>query len=323
MALSYEFSIGSVRARELRLLSKSDIEQMIALGDVQALVRFLKDKGFGEGETIDEIIESNTEQMWTYLRSVTPDFSIFEPFLCQNDIHNFKTILKGIMSERKYQGLLASPSVVSLDDMTKAVENRRFDLLPEWLQKSADQAYSLLAETKDARMSDAAVDRAMLEKLLYEGKKSKSRFLMLYFETMVFYANIKIALRAARTGTKDYYLDMALCEVRDFDKEVVKRAALQSSDMLCKYLDKLKAYDCYKAMEAYYQSPSDLERFVDNMLMGIARKYCRYASEGSEPLMGYYLACGQERKLIHIIASGLGTNSTVDVIRERLRETYG
>ena len=127
MALSYEFSIGSVRARELRLLSKSDIEQMIALGDVQALVRFLKDKGFGEGETIDEIIESNTEQMWTYLSSVTPDFSIFEPFLCQNDIHNFKTILKGIMSERKYQGLLASPSVVSLDDMTKAVENRRFD----------------------------------------------------------------------------------------------------------------------------------------------------------------------------------------------------
>ena len=56
MSLSYEFSIGSVRAKEKSLLTMSDIEQMIGMKTEAEIVRFLKDKGFGDGETIDEII---------------------------------------------------------------------------------------------------------------------------------------------------------------------------------------------------------------------------------------------------------------------------
>ena len=42
-----------------------------------------------------------------------------------------------------------------------------------------------------------------------------------------------------------------------------------------------------------------------------------------DPLIGYYLGSDAEKKVIHIIASGIRTNTDTDSIRERLREIYG
>ena len=92
MRLSYEFSVGSVRAREKRLFTSAELEQMLNLKSENELVRFLKDKGYGDGETVSEIVESNTEQMWKYIEGVAPDFSIFKPFLLKNDVHNIKNL---------------------------------------------------------------------------------------------------------------------------------------------------------------------------------------------------------------------------------------
>ena len=238
MALSYEFSIGSVRARENSMFSEADAEQMLALKSIDELVRFLKDKGYGEGDTVDEIIESNTRKMWKYIRSIAPDFDIFEPFLIQNDLHNFKTVLKGTMSDRDYEQLMMEPCTIKKADMVKAVENRRFDVFPEWLRKPADKAYQRLAETKDARLSDAGIDRAVLERLLFLGKKSGSVFLSEYFRTLVFYANVKTALRGAKAGVERYFYDKALCEVEGFDKQAVTKEAVTSEEALVKYLEK-------------------------------------------------------------------------------------
>ena len=85
MALSYEFSIGSVRAKENSLFTNADIEQMLACKSEAELVRFLNEKGYGDGSSIDEIIDNHTYEMWEYIRSVTPDFGIFNPFFYQND----------------------------------------------------------------------------------------------------------------------------------------------------------------------------------------------------------------------------------------------
>lgn len=45
MALSYEFSIGSVRAKEKNLFTNSDIEHMLGCENVNELCRYLSDKG--------------------------------------------------------------------------------------------------------------------------------------------------------------------------------------------------------------------------------------------------------------------------------------
>ena len=88
-------------------------------------------------------------------------------------------------------------------------------------------------------------------------------------------------------------------------------------------LEKINDFDCRKAMEIYKKSTSDLEKFIDNKLVVLAKQMCRMSSEGPEPLVGYYIGCKYERKLINIMASGIKTKTPPDKIRERLREIYG
>ncbi|MCH5297517.1 MAG: V-type ATPase subunit [Ruminococcus sp.] len=323
MALSYEFSIGSVRAKENSLFTNAEVEQMLACKNESELIRFLNEKDYGEGNTIDAILNNHTNEMWKYIRSVTPEFGIFSPFFHQNDIHNLKATLKGIMAQRDYDSLLLMPCTIDKDTLKTAVENRKFGILPEWLSQAADRAYETLAHTSDAKLSDAIIDKAVMQKMLDEGKKSGSDFLKKYFNTVVFYSNIKIAIRASRTGVSNDYLLQALCEVDEFRMSAVISAAIKGYDALLETLTKFSEYDCNKAMEEFSISPSAFEKFVDNKLMSLTKENCKRASSGAEPIMGYYLGCEAEKKVIHIIASGLRTQTPVDIIRERLREIYG
>lgn len=321
MSLSYEYSVGSVRAREKSLLTGTDVEQLLACKSESELCSVLRDKGYGEGDSVDEILADHTQKTWEYLRSVAPDFEIFSPFFVGNDIHNLKVVLKGTMSARKYEHLLLKPADIDTDILVKAVENRRFSQLPEWLAGDAEKACELLLHKGDARESDALIDAAAMKHMLELSKSYKSEFLQEYFRTLVFYNNIKIAVRSANTRVTANFLSGALCEVKDFRKKTVTDAVLKGN--LLDELSKFREYDCDKAMEEFKKSPSDFERFVDNKLILLAKDCCKRASEGAEPLLGYYLACEAEKKIIHIIASGLRTDTPKEKIRERLREIYG
>ncbi len=323
MAVSYEYSIGSVRAREKHLLTHTDIEQLLACKTTDELCATLRDKGFGEGNTVDELLQSRTESLWKYLRETSPDFSVFTPFLILNDVHNFKVILKGTMANRAYDNLTATPCTVEVPVMVKAVENRRMSLLPEWMQRPADKAYEALAHTGDARLSDAYVDKAVMQEILRLCETGRSRFLGDYFKNTIFYCNIKTAIRSARTGANREYLKRALVRMEGFDKDAVITVAMKGFEPLLDYLAKRSEYRCCDAIEAYRESPSAFERFVDDRLTLLTKECCKRVSEGAEPMLGYYLGSETEKKVIHIIESGIRTQSGADTIRERLREIYG
>lgn len=323
MAFSYEYSIGSVRAKECHLFGSAEFEQMLAMKSEDELLRFLSDKGYGSGSTVEELLESNTEAMWAYIRTVAPDMTVFEPFMQRNDIHNIKTVIKGLMTDRYTEDLMSEPCTIPRKLLMEAAENRRFDKLPEWVGGAADKAYSLLAESGDARLSDGLIDCAYLMQLSKTADETKSAFLSEYFRTLIFYTDIKLMLRAARTNASRDYLERTVCPVKGLDKKEAITKVLSGEENLVKYLEHISAYDCCDAAKAYGESPTQFERFVDNKLIALARKCCRYASEGAEPILGYYLGCEAERKVIHIIDGGIRTRTPADKIRERLRDTYG
>ena len=109
MPKTYEYSFGSVRAREKELFSRGDIETMLSLKSENELVVFLRDKGYGDGDTVDEIIRSNREQTMAYLKSIVPDMSVFDVFLYPADAHNIKCVIKGLLSNSEYKRLFISP----------------------------------------------------------------------------------------------------------------------------------------------------------------------------------------------------------------------
>ncbi|MBQ5348092.1 MAG: V-type ATPase subunit [Ruminococcus sp.] len=323
MSLSYEFSIGSVRAKEKDLLNSADVEQLLAYDNLDDFVHYLNDKGYGDGKDVDLVLKDRSKKMWAYLKSVAPDFDIFKPFIIENDAHNFKVILKCIMSGKKRDDLLVSPCTIDTSFLTEAVEHKRFDKLPEWISSSAKEAYEIITHKSDAREADAVIDRAVMEYMLSLIEEYKSDFLNEYFNTLVFYNNIKTALRSSKTQVGADYLKKALCEVKDFNKESVINATLKGSDALLELLSKKSEYGCSESVEEFKASPSLFEKYVDNRLMKLALESCKRASEGCEPLIGYYLGFEAEKKVIHIIESGIRTGADKETIRERLREIYG
>ena len=323
MALSYEYSIGSVRAREKSLLNSLDVEQMLSYNSEDELLRFLIDKGYSEGADIDSAISEHTKEIWDYLRSVAPDFVIFNLFLIQNDAHNLKVILKSIMSDKRHDELLLSPATIDVDIIKKAVEHKKFDLLPEWLSAAAKEAYDIIAHKTDARECDAVIDKAVMEQMIKLAKGLGSEFIIKYIDTFIFYNNIKVALRSSRTNAAAEFLEKALCDVSEFRKSSVIAATLKGSDYLVDELSKYSEYDCDKAMEQFKISPIAFERYVDDKLTVMAKECCKRLSEGADPLIGYYLGNEAEKKVIHIISSGIKTHTDKEIIRERLREIYG
>lgn len=323
MALSYEFSIGSIRAKETTMFTNADVAHMLSVNTSDELCRFLRDKGYGEGNNVEEIIENHSQQMWDYLKSVAPDFDIFAPFLYQNDIHNLKAVLKGTMVSRDYNNLLITPNTINTDTMKKAVENRKFSLLPDWLAKPADNAYEVIAHTSDARLCDAILDKAVMDEMLLASQKLNSKFVAEYFKTTIFYNNVKIAIRSARTGVDKDFLEQAICDVEGFPKSAIIDAAAKGNDALLDVLSKCNAYNCNSAIDEYKKSPSAFEKFVDDKLIKLAKEGCKRASEGAEPLMGYLIGSEAEKKVIHIIDCGIRTKSDEEIIKERLREIYG
>jgi len=323
MALSYEFSIGSVRAKEKNLFTNSDIEHMLGCENVNELCRYLSDKGYGEGDDIEDILKSHSENVWEYLKRTAPDFAIFKPFFYLNDLHNLKAVLKGTLSNRPYSQLLVKPCTFSEETLKQAVENRKFSLLGEELSAPCDKAYEILAHTGDARLSDAVLDRAFMELVLKTSEKSDSEFMSEYFKATVFYNNVKTAIRGAKADCDRDFLEIAICDVQDFPRSRVIEASVKGLEPTLDVLSKISAYGCNKAVEEYNASPSAFEKFVDNRLMSLAKEKCKRSGDGADPITGYLIASETEKKVIHIIASGIRTKTNYETVKERLREVYG
>ena len=324
MPKTYEYSFGSVRAKEKNLLSHGDIETMLSLKSISELIGFLKDKGYGDGETVDEIIRSKRVETMAYLESIVPDISVFDVFFLPADAHNIKCVIKGLLSNSDYKNLFISPCTVDTDIIETAIKENNYDLLPASFSDAANKAYETLAHTADARKADAFLDCACMKAQLKKAKEIKNAFLEEYITTEIFYRNVKTALRACLTSSpEDYYKDALMENVPHFDRDRVISAALDGIDSLTEYFSSVKAYHCKEAMEKYLSSPAEFEKFTENLLVRFARDCCKKCGSGPEAALGYYIAGLAEEKAIHIIAAGIGANADILLTRERLREIYG
>ena len=264
MALSYEYSVGSVRAKEKQLLSKSDIESMLALKDISSLASILKDKGYGEGESIDEIIKNDRRDTVNYLFKIVPDESIFNALIYPFDAHNIKSVMKGLLADTEYDSLFMFPNTIDTDLIETAIKENKYSLLPAEFSEAGEQAYKTLAHTADARLSDAYIDRACMEAQLKAAEKTKNAFLIEYINTDLFYKNVKVAIRAALSGAPKEYFEAALPDRLDgFNKKEIIAEALKGLDSLLDYLSLKDNYKCTAAIEEYKKSPSSFEKYAE------------------------------------------------------------
>jgi V/A-type H+-transporting ATPase subunit C len=233
-----------------------------------------------------------------------------------------KAIFKGMAADREYGSLLLSPSLISVSDIEKAAREQDFTFLPEYCRSAAKAAFEALIKTGDSQLCDALLDASLLENKLKMSEKIKIGMLSDLIKISVFYDNMKAAIRCARVGKSADFCEKCLVSTPPFDKKRIKEATLKGVDAVLALLASVAAYRGADAAAAYKISPSEFEKFTDNLLMSVVIR-AKYVAVGPEPLVAYLQAKLAEIKAVRIVASGIATGEDSGKTREMLRELYG
>ncbi len=315
----YAYAVASVRAQEAKLLTPSDLEQMIGAANAADAARVLSDRGWTGMEDEDpSAFQEQLEGLWEMLAGILPEKHLLDFLLVKQDFHNAKAALKGRVTGVECAPLYLGPCLVDPALLTAAVNEKRFDRLPDWLAVPTRDAYDLLTRTLDGQLCDVFLDRAGLEVTLRLAKETKNSFLIKIAQQLCLTADLKIALRAARTKKDETFLEAALADCADVSKSGLTKASARGEEALLQYLE---ASGFGEAAAQIKTSNTAFEKWCDDLLMRQVSDAKRIAF-GVEPLLAYYIAGEAQIKNARIILSMKRNGLPPEQIRERVRALY-
>lgn len=326
----YAYAAATVRLHENALLGNDFLEQLLAAKGYDDVRRQLVERGWitADPNEDDEYLQKQLASSWAMLQEVLPEPHRLDGLILKNDYHNLKAAVKCGFSGQPYEHYLLRPTVYEAQDIAKAVSDRRFDALPDArMPAAAEKAYDVFLRTQDGQYADVYIDTAALVATREAGRRANSPLLNDITELMCVAANVKTALRAARTNKDAHFLDAALCACDTLDKASLAAAALKgdgSESALRACLLTTPYADCVKAAQNGADAPlslSGLEKWFDDRIMARLQPV-KYTFFGPEPLIAYYLAREAEVRNIRILLSGKRHEVEDSVIRERMRQLY-
>ena len=172
--------------------------------------------------------------------------------------------------------------------MMKIVAEKDWQALPGHMREAAREASEVFLHTGDGQLCDIIVDRAALMAIYEAGKTASDAIIRDYAESTVAVADIKIAVRAQKTGKSQDFMRRAMAPCKSLSTERLSAAALAGMDAICDYLEGT-AYA--GGSEALKNSPSAFERWCDNQLIETIKpqKYNAFTA-GT-----WWLICWRER----------------------------
>ena len=316
----YMYAVARIRSKEMSLLDKSDIDQLLNCRSEKECLRMLADKGWGRTgeEDAEHILNIEREKTWELMKELVDDLSVFNMFLYTNDFHNLKAAIKQVYTDSIRNDIFIYQSTIDPDIIINAVQEHNFSALPEHMQSCAEEAYQVQLHTGDSQLCDVIIDRAALETMLAKCKSSGVELLAKYAELKVAVADINIAIRSYKTGKDKLFLERALAECSSLDKKKLAEAALQGLEAIYEYL---QYTDYSEAIDSIKESPSAFERWSDNLIIRHIRPQ-KYNPFTISPLAAFILARENEIKTVRILLSGKRNEIADSSIRERMRDMY-
>lgn len=316
----YLYAVARIRSKELALLGKSDIEQLMNCKTEKEALRFLADKGWGtEGAaTAEEILEAERKKTWDLLREMVDDMSVFNAFYVGNDYHNLKAAIKQAYKGIEIPNIYYYDGTIDPEIIKKAINEQDFSLLPEQMRDVAKEAYEIQLHTGDSQLCDIIIDKAALEAIYTEGKSSGNDLVKQYVELKVAQADINIAIRSVKTGKDKDFLRRALADCESLDMGRLIDSAMEGMEAIYSYLSQTVYSD---AVPAIKESSQAFERWCDNKIIELIKPQ-KYNPFTLSPLAAYLLARENEIKTVRILLSGKRNEIADDIIRERLRDMY-
>ena len=319
--MEYTYAVARIRAKEVSLFSNATIEQLIARPDYDGCLAFLQEKGWGSADTprdAESILAKEQEKTWADMRELIKDMSVFEMLDYENAFHNLKAAVKEVCVGSAGVDIYLKNTNPSAEVILKAVREKDFGALPDYMAPAAQEALETLLHTRDGQLCDIIIDRAALDAMYQAGRRAKAKVLKDYAESTVAVADIKIAERCRKTGKSLDFMMRALAPCDSLSVDLLAHAAAGGAESLHTYL---RGTGYAGASDALEVSQSEFERWCDNRVIE-ALKPQKYNSFSVGPVVAYALARENEIKTVRIVLSGKRGGLSDDSIRERVREMY-
>ena len=316
----YTYAVARIRSKELKLLTMKDLEALIALDDYESCIRFLTEKGWGNdtNQTGDEILSTERKKIWLLMNELVKEENAFDVFLLQNDFHNLKVTIKAITRDLKADNMFSEFGKIPAEKIYEAIDKRNYSQLPEYLQNTAKEAMNVLLHTSDGQLCDIIIDKACLEAVYNAGINIVNEIIKLYSELFVASADIKIAVRCAKTAKTLDFIKQSLAECETLNINILANSAAKGIEEICSYLTS-SAYK--EAVEALKRSPSAFEKYCDDLVTE-KMKSQKWEPFTIGPLVAYIIARENEIKAVRIILSAKLNSLDTEIVRERLRKMY-
>lgn len=321
MQQDYTYAVARIRYRESRLLTNGDLNGLLSAKDTAAVMRTLRDKGWGDNSSDDSperLLRAEEEKMWGFIDEIVEDRSILNFLLVPNDFHNLKVAIKAITRDQQADDYFIRNSTVDPDTLYDALKKREYDVLPAAFADTTKEAMTVLLETSDGQLCDVIIDKACMEYVYALGKESDNAIIRDYCELYVASADIKIAVRCALTHKNIDFIRRSLTPCETLDIQRLAAAAALGYDDVLGYLGDTR----YKsAVDAITSSMSAFEKWCDDTLTtGMQSQKWEPFTIG--PVVAYIIARQNEIKAVRMILSAKVNDLPEDMIKERLRMMY-
>lgn len=315
----YAYAVARVRSNECNLLTKQDIDSLMAAPDCDACLSRLAGKGWGgQGrrfENENAMIDAQCERMWSLISEIAPDLSVFDSLRIPNDYHNLKAAIKAFVTGQEPDRFFITPYTIEPSVITEAIKERNYSLLPEHMQTAAQDAFRTLLEQRNGQLCDIIIDKASLEASLENAKKYGGTLLELA-KLSILRSNIKIAWRCSLQKRSANFIAKALAEGCSPDTAQLTAASLEGKDAVIELLHSIDS-GLEKALSE--EGVEGFDKACDNKRTQLLTK-AKYTPLGVDPLIAYMIACENEIRNVRLIFTGKRNGIPDERIRTMLRE---
>ncbi len=323
----YAYAVARIRANEQSLLTSAELEQLALAPDADAVRRLLEARGWLDAERAEETgeaLDRKAQEAWQLLRAVAPDIRELDFLIIRHDFHNMKAALKSFVytrtSGREDRDAIRFmlPSVLDPQEIRRAVYGQEARDLPEFARDAIRDTYDVLVRTMDGQLADIRLDALALDRSMELASATGSVFLRELAELQCAAADMKTALRAARTGRDEAFLETALSRAGMLDRPAIIRAAADGEQALLAHFSSTRFGE---AADSYRISPAAFEKWWDDRVMAHAQK-AKYISLGVAPLAAYHIAADTEIRSVRMILASKRGGFPPEILKERLRMAY-
>ena len=139
----YAYAVGRIRALELKLLTKSDIDTLLSAKSAEDALRALGDKGWDTEnvtpDSFESVLTQESEKTWQIIEETVPEPDQFNLLKYKYDFHNLKVALKSIMLRSDNDDYFINSGTCDPAVLKKTVSQKDFKSVPEHLRDAAEE----------------------------------------------------------------------------------------------------------------------------------------------------------------------------------------